>query len=642
MKARTAASALWPDYSTPRSLAAIEEVPLAERELPASTYAVLDRAAELWPDRPAVTFLPRAEEWDKGSTRTFGELRAEVDRIIRVLTSHRLGRREAVGLISPNTERLPTALLAAQTAGIAVPVNPHLPAAQISRLLRLGRARILIAAGPELDPAVWNTARAVATELQPAALYALRPTGAQGHPPELEPLAGITVDYLDTAMTEEVDEQPFRVPDAYDFAALFHTGGTTGAPKLAAHTQANEVVDAWSIAANSLLDEQSVLFAGLPLFHVNALVVTLLAPMLRGQHVVWAGPLGYREPALYSHIWRIVEHYRIAAMSAVPTVYSLLAQVPVDADISSMRFALVGASALPPAVRTAFTEHTGIELCEGYGLTEATCATARSFTGSDHRPGSVGQRMPYQQVKTALIDPQGNWLDLQDGAPGVLLVKGPAVFAGYVTGSGPDAEGTLRLDSHESVRDGWLNTGDLASVDKDGFIYLLGRAKDLIIRGGHNIDPATIEDALLQHPHITGASAVGRPDPHSGEVPIAYVTLAPDAPADLTRPDTLIAHARNHLQESAAVPKDVIVLDSLPVTAVGKPTKVPLRMRTLQQTVLDELEAAGLPSDPRCVDCHLDGARLSVTVSRPATTTDEQRIADVLGRYTFDWAFTDI
>ncbi|RYJ25773.1 long-chain-fatty-acid--CoA ligase [Streptomyces sp. L-9-10] len=358
-----------------------------------------------------------------------------------------------------------------------------------------------------------------------------------------------------------------------------------------------------------------------------------------GQHVVWAGPLGYREPALHGHIWTIVEHYRISAMSAVPTVYSVLAQVPVNADISSLRFAVVGASALPDAVRTAFTRHTGVEICEGYGLTEATCATARSFTGDDHRPGSVGQRLPYQQVKTALVDPQGNWLDLPPGSPGVLLVKGPTVFAGYVTGHDPDG---VRLDSLETIRDGWLNTGDLARVDKDGFSHLLGRAKDLIIRGAHNIDPGAIEDALLHHPHVTGASAVGRPDPQAGEVPVVYVTLAPDAPKALTGPDALIAHARAFLHESAAVPKDVIVLDALPVTAVGKPTKVPLRMRTLKRTVLDELAAADLPSDPNSVGCHLDGARLTVTLPRPASSADADRITAALGRYTFDWTFTQV
>ncbi|WP_420313129.1 acyl-CoA synthetase [Streptomyces sp. YS-B37] len=634
----SSAPALWPDYATPDSLAAIEEVPLTARNLPTSTYAVLDRAADLWPDRPAVTFLPRAEDWENGHTRTFAELRTEVHRLVHLFRSHGIGRRESVGLLSPNTALLPTALLAAQTAAIAAPVNPHLPADHITRLLRLGRARILVAAGPELDPGTWRTALAVAAELKPIALYALRPTAATGTGPALEALGGTTVDYLDAAMATSPDERPRAEPNAHDLAALFHTGGTTGAPKLAAHTHGNEVVDAWSIAANSLLDERSVIFAGLPLFHVNALVVTLLAPLLRGQHVVWAGPLGYREPALYSHIWRIVERYRISAMSAVPTVYSVLAQVPVDADISSLRFAVVGASALPPTVRTAFTEHTGVEICEGYGLTEATCATARSFTGGDHRPGSVGQRMPYQQVKTALVDSKNTWLDLPPGAPGVLLIKGPTVFAGYVTGHGTDG---LHLDSQETVRDGWLNTGDLARVDRDGFIHLIGRAKDLIIRGGHNIDPVTIEDALLQHPHVTGASAVGRPDPHAGEVPIAYVTLGPDAPEALNHPGHLIEHARAHLQESAAVPKDVIVLDSLPVTAVGKPTKVPLRIRTVRQTVLDELAAAGLPSDPKDVDCRFDDARLTVTLPRPAAADAADRITAALGRYTFAWSFTE-
>ncbi len=274
----SSAPALWPDYATPDSLAAIEEVPLTARNLPTSTYAVLDRAAALWPDRTAVTFLPRAEDWENGHTRTFAELRTEVHRLVHLFRSHGIGRRESVGLLSPNTALLPTALLAAQTAAIAAPVNPHLPADHITRLLRLGRARILVAAGPELDPGTWRTALAVAAELKPIALYALRPTGATGTGPALEALGGTTVDYLDAAMATSPDERPRAEPNAHDLAALFHTGGTTGAPKLAAHTHGNEVVDAWSIAANSLLDERSVIFAGLPLFHVNALVVTLLAP----------------------------------------------------------------------------------------------------------------------------------------------------------------------------------------------------------------------------------------------------------------------------------------------------------------------------------------------------------------------------
>ena len=192
-------------------------------------------------------------------------------------------------------------------------------------------------------------------------------------------------------------------PSATDLAALFHTGGTTGTPKLAAHTHANEVTDAWMIAAIGVLDAESVVFAALPLFHVNALVVTLLAPLFKGQRVVWAGPLGYRDTKLFANFWKVVERYRISFMSGVPTIYAALADRPVDADISSLRFALVGASPLPKAVREKFESATGVPLLEGYGLTEATCASARSFV--DHPvPGSVGQRLPYQQVKTIEVD----------------------------------------------------------------------------------------------------------------------------------------------------------------------------------------------------------------------------------------------
>ena len=153
------------------------------------------------------------------------------------------------------------------------------------------------------------------------------------------------------------------------------------------------------IRASDVLDESSVIFAALPLFHTNALVVTVLAPLLKGQHVVWGGPLGYRDLPLFENFWKIVERYRIAAMSAVPTVYSVLAQIPVDADISSLKLPIVGAAPLPPAVRDAFEARTGVALCEGYGLTEGTCASAFSWPDAP-RPGTVGQRLPYQEART--------------------------------------------------------------------------------------------------------------------------------------------------------------------------------------------------------------------------------------------------
>jgi fatty-acyl-CoA synthase len=228
-------------------------------------------------------------------------------------------------------------------------------------------------------------------------------------------------------------------PSATDLAALFHTGGTTGTPKLAAHTHANEVTDAWMLAAIGVLDTESVAFAALPLFHVNALVVTLLAPLFKGQRVVWAGPLGYRDTTLFANFWKVVERYRISFMSGVPTIYAVLAERPVDADISSLRFALVGASPLPKAVRARFESATGVPLMEGYGLTEATCASARSFVNHPV-PGSVGQRLPYQQVKTIQVNADGAWVDLPTGQVGVLAIGGPTVFPGYVVDRGPDGQ----------------------------------------------------------------------------------------------------------------------------------------------------------------------------------------------------------
>ena len=269
---------------------------------------------------------------------------------------------------------------------------------------------------------------------------------------------------------------------------------------------------------------------------------------------------------------------------------------------------MVGASPLPAAVRDAFQAHTGVPLLEGYGLTEATCASARSFPDAP-RPGSVGQRLPYQRVQHPSTSSQtAAGRTLPPGAVGVLAISGPTVFPGYVTGR--DEDGHV-LDGMGKLVDGWLDTGDLARIDEDGFVYLTGRAKDLIIRGGHNIDPAIIEDALLAHPQVTAAAAVGRPDVHAGEVPVAYVTLAPEA---TVTGDQLRDLAADRVAERAAAPKAVTVLDPLPVTAVGKPYKLALRADATRRAVADAL--AGFPGTQ--VDTAIDDGSVvtTVTVSR--------------------------
>jgi fatty-acyl-CoA synthase len=622
---------LWPAYSTPDDLAGIESVPLAERGLPKSTYEVLRRAAALWADRPAVTVLPDADRWQQPCTRTFSELLNDVHTTANMLRRCGVDRGSPVALISPNCDELITATLAAQLAGIAAPINGSLSPEQISHLVERSGARVLIAAAPELDDASWRIAKHLVGTGVIDTVALLRPTGdrsATTPPPVIE---GATVCYL-SEVRHDHNGSAFdgEAPTPGDLAALFHTGGTTGKPKPAAHTHANEVTDAWMIAANSLLGVDSVVFAGLPLFHVNALVVTLLAPLLRGQHVVWAGPLGFRDTALYGSFWKMVEHYRLSTMSAVPTVYSVLAQCPVDADISNMRLAVVGASALPGAVRKDFESHTGIPLVEGYGLTEATCASVRSFP--DHpRPGSVGQRLPYQQVKAVRIDDDGAWHDLPAGEVGSLVISGPTVFPGYVSGRTTNG---FELDGLGKLKDGWLDTGDLAWVDLDGFVHLTGRAKDLIIRGGHNIDPATIEDALLAHRDVTAAAAVGRPDVHAGEVPVAYVTLRPGATVSA---DTLRRWAAELVAEPAAAPKAVTVIDAIPVTAVGKPYKLPLRADAARTAVTEAL--AEIDGVANVLAATEDGATVITITADPGA--DHQAIDTLLSRYTLTYRIAE-
>lgn len=622
---------LWPArYAEPADLPLIEAVPLPERGLPATTYTLLARAARLWPERRALTVLREAARWREPLTRTFAELLADVHRYANVL--HDLGTRrgDAVALMAPNCAELIGVTLAAQLAGVAAPLNGALSPDHLAHLVHRSGARVLVAAGPELSAEMWQTAQRLAADGALHTVLLLQPTGTADAAAEPPSLPGVRVRYL-ADLAAEADATGFRgePPASADLAALLHTGGTTGTPKLAAHTHANQVANAWMLAANSQVEPDTALFAALPLFHVNALVVTLLTPLFKGQGVVWGGPLGYREPALYAEYWRIVEHYRIAAMSAVPTVYAVLARCPIDADISSLRFPMVGASPLPDAVRERFLAHAGVGLVEGYGLTEGTCASARSFPDAP-RPGAVGQRLPYQRIKAVGIDSDGNWTDLPTGETGVLAISGPTVFAGYVTGS--SRHGHL-LDGLGKLADGWLDTGDIGRIDADGFVYLRGRVKDLIIRGGHNIDPAIIEDALLSHPQVTAAAAVGRPDAYAGEVPVAYVTLAPGA--SVTEAE-LCLWAAEHVAERAAAPKLVTVRDTLPQTSVGKPYKPALRADAARGELIDAL--AHEPAVRGVQTAVEDGAVVATVFA--AAPIDEAAVKAVLGRYALAWTLT--
>jgi fatty-acyl-CoA synthase len=618
---------LWPRYSCPDDIVEIERTPLSERGLPASTYELLCRAARLWPDRTAAAVLANTERWQEPVKLTFAELLADVNRIANLLAEMGVGRHDTVALLSPNCQELISATLAAQAAGIAVPINPGLSEDHIAELLQRSGARVLVAAGPDLDPVVSEAAFSLAKKGQLDHVLLMSPTGQESAGPA-STAGSASVDYLTNRAANASSEQFHgHRPGPSDLAALFHTGGTTGTPKLAAHTQANEVADAWMLAANDLPDENAVYFAALPLFHVNALVVTVLAPLFKGQSVLWSGPLGYRDPALYRVFWKLVEHHRLTAMSAVPTVYATLAATEVNADISSLRHAMVGASPLPAAVRVGFETATGVTLIEGYGLTEGTCVSVRSFPGAT--TSSLGCRLPYQEIKAVHVDDAGHWHDVGPGVTGQLVIKGPTVFPGYVIGNGPD--GPL-LDGLGKLRDGWLDTGDLGQVDEDGFVQLTGRSKDLIIRGGHNIDPAIVEDALLTHPDVTGAAAVGRPDRYAGEVPVAYVTLAAGA---TTGTEDLIRWAGDRVGERASAPKSVTIVDQLPVTGVGKLYKLALRADATKAALGEALQEIAAV---HAVETEIEDGTIVVTVS--ADEASHPAVKRALDEYGVRWRIT--
>jgi fatty-acyl-CoA synthase len=560
--------------------------------VPESTYEVLRQAARTWPDAVATQWIPDPADYARCQALTYAELASTVTRIANGLARLGIQREDAVTLCGPNCSGLLAATLAAQAAGIAAPVSPALGADRIAGLIGRTGSPVLIAAGPEADPELWQRLTAVARQARMLAVVALRPDGARGVPPALDAEPGLPAMYLEELADGQPSEDLAAIspPVAGDLAAFVHTGGTTGAPKIAAHTHANQLACARGIAESSGLAPRDGVLAGLPLFHVNALIVTGIAPLLTGARVVWPGPAGYRAPALYSRFWKIVEHYRIAAMSAVPTVYSALMQVPVDADISSLRIPIVGAAPLPSAVRDGFARRTGRRLLEGYGLTEATCASTWNRPGAD-RPGSVGQALPGQQVKAVRTGADGSWQDCAAGEAGLLVIGGPAVFAGYVTDPG---DGCRRVSRRDTVRDGWLDTGDLGHVDDGGYVYLTGRAKDLIIRGGHNIDPRVIEEALLEHPAVTAAAAVGSPDAYAGEVPVAYIVLADPGAFDEAG---LLAWAAKTIGEPAARPKRIYAIPAIPLTAVGKQFKPALAADAARHAVAEALDRAGVSAD---------------------------------------------
>ncbi|MGB9344506.1 MAG: acyl-CoA synthetase [Ilumatobacteraceae bacterium] len=591
------------------------EMPLGDRLPGNSVYDVFVRAADVHGDRTALTMVMTGDDDEQARSVTYAELLGLVTRTANMF-SDLGGARPGVAFMLPTLIETHAVLWAAETAGYAVPINFLLKPEHIGHLLEASGANVLVTFGPHPQLDIWEKSLELKRQMPDLELVRVAPPGTP-------PVAGV-IDLVDAVGDHPPDRLSFAAPrSGDDVAAYFHTGGTTGVPKLAAHSHEGQLAAAFGCAALMNLGPDDVVTGTLPMFHVAGTILLGISTFLSGSEVVLMSPSGLRNPAMVSNFWRICERHGVTLAGGVPTSIGAIAEVPLDgADISSVRGGLTGASSLPVAVREKFEAVTGKKLNEIYGMTEASGLIACNPFEGDGGAGSVGLRLPYTTVTVRRLTDDGSLGEECDaGEVGVLTVAGPTVSPGY-------------LDPEQNVGtfvDGELNSGDLAFTDDDGRIYIAGRSKDLIIRSGHNIDPLMIENTLQRHPAVALAAAVGMPDSYAGELPVCYVELLPDS--SVTE-DELREFAEAEISERPAWPKHIRIVDAVPMTAVGKIFKPILRQDAVEQVVQELLDERGLQGD---VEVTAGGPR-GMTVRVTLGESDDQassELQQVLDGYLF-------
>ncbi|WP_067903308.1 class I adenylate-forming enzyme family protein [Nocardia vaccinii] len=438
---------------------------------------------------------------------------------VAVLQGRGVAAGDVVAVVLPNCVELVVILFAAWRLGAAVtPINPESTDGEARYQIADSGAKVVIAAGGRalgtLDVA---TVAGPQAESSPAQVVACTP--AAGEP-----------------------------------ALIIYTSGTTGRPKGVVLGHGNVAAMCRMIIDALRLGETEHSLLILPLFHVNGIVVSVLAPLLAGGRATLASRFSA------STFFDVIERVRPTYFSAVPSIYAMLVSQPLDLrpDTSSLRRVICGAAPMPAELISRFETRFGVPVVEGYGLSEGTCASTLNPPDGLRKPGTVGRPLPGQTV--ALMDLDGNLV--ADGSPGEVVVRGPNVMLGYL--GRPE-------DTARTLVDGWLHTGDVGRFDADGYLVLVDRIKDMIIRGGENIYPKEIENVLHAHPAVLEAAVVGAPDPVLGEVPVAHVVPA----APVTVPE-LMAHCRDSLAR-IKMPVSIFLTESLPRNPVGKIDKRQLR-----------------------------------------------------------------
>lgn len=594
----------YPIFTTDADVQAFERIPYPERIAAQSTYDAIKLGAARNPDAPALQFLANADPADAPLVISHRDFFARVTQAANMFHALGVGENDVVSFMLPLLPEAFVVLFGAEAAGIANPINPLLEPHQIAEILDAAKTTVLVALGPMPGTDIWQKVEQVRGRLKH--LKAVVQMHGPGDP------ANNIYSFADLIRDQPSDRLVSgRRISGDQIAAYFHTGGTTGTPKLVCHSHANQVYQAW--ACNLLLKSKSGanLLFGMPLFHVGGSLTQALSNLSAGNCLVVLSPSGWRNPAAVKNVWGLIERFRPETFSGVPTVLAAALSIPPgNADLSSLRYAAAGGSAIPVAVGKAIEEKFEIPVIEVYGMTETSSVHTMAYPDRPIRLGSVGLPIPYSRVRIVKLDSNDRIeRDCEPDEIGVVIMAGPGVFRGYLD----------EIHNKGAFADkGWVNSGDLGRLDKDGYLWITGRAKDLVIRGGHNIDPGPIEDIMFQHPAVGLAAVVGQPDAYAGELPVGYVQLKAGA---IVQPGELEAWVRERTPERAAVPAQIIPIDPMPLTGVGKVFKPRLRWDAAKRVFTRVLA----PLAERGIDCTVEvgphgshGSMATVTIPHVA------------------------
>lgn len=621
--------AIKPVLDTVADIEAFEQIPLQQQFPASNALELIEQSAERYGDDPAIEFLLSGKRDETPQTLSFRDLANHTRQTANLLANLGLKGNEAVSIILPMLPQSHPLILGAQLAGLANPVNPMLEPANIAEIIQASDARIIACLAPSPYSDLWQKLQQILPELPHVhSVLAVHQPGLTDPAASLE-IPGSTVRVIDfnVERAKQVADhlvQP-RALTRDTLAACFHTGGTTGKPKIAQLTHGNMAyLGQLAQVLNSHLDRQTVL-CGLPLFHIFGVIILGIGAFGSGNRIVLLTPAGFRNPEVIKNLWHHVARFKANSFPTVPTVLAALTQIPVgDDDISSLTRINSGAAPLSPAFKSRFEERYKVMVSNGYGMTETTSLISRA--PELQPPGSVGVRLPYSQIRIARLDGNRVIEECATGQSGVVLVKGPQVFAGYKA----DAD-----NAQAWVDDHWFNTGDLGYLDNNGFLYLTGRAKDLIIRSGHNIDPELIEEPLNRHPQVVGAIAVGMPDPYAGELPMAFVVLQPDATVTA---EQLLAYCAEEVSERAAIPKRIEIIAAMPMTAVGKIFRPQLREQISASVLREHLLQQNIMAD---VSCKADNKLGMIAAIKLQDAKDQAKASELLNAYNIAVHYTN-